>query len=320
MSIGTDGHALAVYLSLSAWPVENPLRYEKTRYADIIERIGEAALERVVVSVIGLINGEWRTLREPVRFVSGEFGYDCRNDPDFGYAHASNGFMADLVCKAADLEPGAYLMEPMKTEVYERPNSSEDIEAINEQIAIRRIRQLVHFTAVENLQSIREHGILSVKRMAEMGILDHAVRNDFFRGDRRPDGISLSISRTNKALLHSYWRPDRHPDREYVALSVDPSVINNRMSIFFDSNAALSQNARREPRDAADGEAFARMFGNDPRQPLDLTDSEQAEVMVFGDIPPHLIKGVVFESEPALKRHRHLLGEMKARVSRRYFR
>lgn len=320
MSGETKTPELKTYLLLSAWPVETPMRYEKTKFGDIIERIGETALETVMISLVGLVNGEWRILSGPERFVSGGFGYDCRTDPDFGYAHASNGFMADLVCKAADLEPGTFLMEPMESEVYERPNSSEDLEAINKQIAIRRIRQLVHFTAVENLPSIREHGILSVKRMTEMGILDHAVRNDFSRWDRRPDGISLSISRTNKALLHSYWRPDRHPDREYVALSVDPSVINNRMSIFFDSNAALSHNSRTEPRDAADGEAFARMFGNDRQKPLDLTESEQAEVMVFGDIPPHLIKGVVFESEPALTRHRHLLGEMKARVSQRYFR
>ena len=78
----------------------------------------------------------------------------------------------------------------------------------------------------------------------------------------------------NKALLHSlpsYWRPDRHPGSQYVALSVDSSVINNRMSIFVHSNAALSQNAKRQPADVADSRAFASMFGSDPLRPLDWT-------------------------------------------------
>jgi hypothetical protein len=127
------------------------------------------------------------------------------------------------------------------------------------------------------------------------------------------------VSRTNKPLLHSYWRPDRHQDREYVALSVDPAVINNRRCGFFRTNAALPPTRILKDYEIAGSQQFSEMFSRDPRHPLNRTASEEAEIMVFGDIPPYLIKGAFFESAKSLEKYRGLLVNLKAKVSRGYF-
>ena len=62
----------------------------------------------------------------------------------------------------------------------------------------RRIKYLIHFTDAENIQSIRENGILSVEQLKNTGLSFKA--NDENRYEAALDYISLSVSGINQYL------------------------------------------------------------------------------------------------------------------------
>jgi hypothetical protein len=189
----------------------------------------------------------------------------------------------------------------------------EDIQRLIER---RGIRQLLHFTAVENIPSIAKHGLLSVERCELKGIA--SARNDDLRLDGRLDGISLSISRTNKALLHRFR--ERHPGRDYAVLTIDPGVIYARRAAFFRLNAAKGLYRQFHEADLSDANAFTDALTKDRAQRREMPDNEQSEIMVFGDVPLQYIKGIHFETSGALERSRRAMAGIPAKVSPRYFR
>lgn len=180
--------------------------------------------------------------------------------------------------------------------------------AIQDVVAQRGIKYLVHFTRLENLQSIVQHGLLPRGACAERGIVP--VVNDSYRLDYT-DAICLSVSFPNYKMFYGQREELKKtdPNAQWAVVAIAPNVLWEKSCAFCRENAA-NANVTSIPLDQRAGDvAFDVMFtdyDDKTRQALgiqdhhSLTTHPQAEVLVFEPIEPHYILGAAFNSN-ALK-------------------
>ncbi|MDI3373699.1 DarT ssDNA thymidine ADP-ribosyltransferase family protein [Pseudomonas sp. V104_6] len=176
----------------------------------------------------------------------------------------------------------------------------------------REIRFLVHFTRLENLPSILQDGLRPV---SEHGTLrNQPVINDERRLDGHLDGTSLSIAFPNHSMFFKYRQQQ---GTEWVVLRIDPSVLWTKDCGFCQRNAATTEMSQQTLANLQTLTAFQGMFdeieglGTRQEQGLQSFDptDHQAEVLVFGDIEPHLITGVAFQTQDARNLHAASCGD-----------
>jgi len=162
----------------------------------------------------------------------------------------------------------------------------------------KRVPFLVHFTDVENLQSIIRHGILPVSDLERQNI--SFVRNDNDRTDGHVCAISLSIAHPNERLFYRWRLENRH--RRWVVLLIDPSVLWEHPVKFCSWNAA-DHRERDVGQWSHQGFAslklmFAPQTGQPSREERNLQSYDptnvQAEALIFAPIPPEKITEAVF--------------------------
>lgn len=171
---------------------------------------------------------------------------------------------------------------------------------------------LVHFTRIENLASIMQYGLCSVSTMQKKRIVFRW--NDGHRLDGHEDAISLSISHPNEKLFYR-WRKS-NPEQLWVVLLIDISVLWEMDTKFCPHNAADSRIVQRKVNSGPLMTDFEGMFaaheGVPSREEQHLRIFEptdvQAEVLIFGNIAPEKIVGVVFNDRNLLERWSSQLG------------
>jgi hypothetical protein len=177
----------------------------------------------------------------------------------------------------------------------------------------RGISRLVHYTRVENLPLILEHGLLPRAEL-EADSRFAVGFNDSIRADRRRDCSCLSIQKINYLMFweHSMYR---FPQAEWCILHFDVSLLWKQSSIFCQTNAASSGAVRRAQELGWTGDGLASMF-SDPVQtrqgvasrsslmrgglPSNETSDPQAEVLVEGRILREFIRAVIFRRQDDL--------------------
>ncbi|CAM3934487.1 DarT ssDNA thymidine ADP-ribosyltransferase family protein [Pseudomonas wadenswilerensis] len=178
----------------------------------------------------------------------------------------------------------------------------------------REIPYLVHFTRLENLPSILQHGLRPVSKHG--AFCNQPVINDELRLDGHLDGTSLSIAFPN---YHMFYKYRQQPNTEWVVLGIDQSVLWTKNCGFCQRNAATNGMAQQTVANLQTLTAFQGMFdeidglGTRQEQRLkkfDPTDP-QAEVLVFDDIEPNLITGVAFQTQNARNIHAARCGDRK---------
>lgn len=177
-----------------------------------------------------------------------------------------------------------------------------DTVAIQDVVAQRNIQYLLHFTRLENLQSIVQHGLLPRGACAERGIVP--VLNDAYRLDYT-DAVCLSISFPNYKMFYGQREELKKtdPNAQWAVVAVAPRVIWEKSCAFCRENAA-NANVTNVPLDQRVGDAaFDVMFSDydeKTRQVLGIPDSltthPQAEVLVFEPIGPEYILGAAFNT------------------------
>ncbi|WAH60943.1 DUF4433 domain-containing protein [Pseudomonas silvicola] len=175
----------------------------------------------------------------------------------------------------------------------------------------REISYLVHFTRLENLPSILQHGLFPVSD--HQALRNHPIINDEHRLDGHLDGTSLSISFPNYQMFYKYRQT---PNTEWVVLGIDPSVLWTKDCGFCRRNAATNEISQQPLDNLRTLAAFQGMFdeveGLDTRQEQKLKTSDstdpQAEVLVFDKIAPNLIFGVAFNSQLTRDNHAAICG------------
>lgn len=116
---------------------------------------------------------------------------------------------------------GSNLEDKVKKKIEEKEKQLAIRKSLENVIKERGIEKLVHFTARENLESIRKHGILSVQALEENEI--EYLNNDKERKDKCLDAISLSITTPNYRLLSNF--KEKYPNRQYVLIDIKPSIL-----------------------------------------------------------------------------------------------
>lgn len=180
-------------------------------------------------------------------------------------------------------------------------------EKIKNIVNLKNIKELLHFTSVDNLGSILKNGILSREEIEKQMI--KASVNDEKRYDYCLNCISCSITLPNMRLLYKFKSDNL--DRKYVILKIKPDVLWEKECLFCKENAATKKVAWNPFRCTV--EAFEQMFGDydkmHTRADLEklyadgfikqnMPTHNQAEVLVKGKIEPEYITGVyVFEND-----------------------
>jgi ssDNA thymidine ADP-ribosyltransferase, DarT len=174
--------------------------------------------------------------------------------------------------------------------------------AIQETAAKREIQYLLHFTRLENLQSILVNGLLPTNACAAQGV--KPIVNDTYRWDYT-DAICFSVSFPNYKMFYARREEVKktEPDAQWTVIAVNPSVMWDKNSAFCRENAA-NTNVTNIPLAQRKSEAaFDTMFSdyNDKtRELLKIPDSytthPQAEVLIFEPVEARYIIGAAFET------------------------
>ena len=199
-------------------------------------------------------------------------------------------------------------------------NSESRIQQICEE---RGITTLIHFTRIENLQSILREGLLgreTLEKRLQEGLLKlpKLFINDHSRWDKHKEAVCLSISFPNHLMFSSIRKQkmmsDGISDSGWVVLVLDAKVLWELDCVFCTENAASNVvrhdplEERRKP-DVLEGmfvDTYRDTKGNVyERQSLQIPNHypthPQAEVLVFDQIPSDYIKEVHFYDETILK-------------------
>ena len=191
-------------------------------------------------------------------------------------------------------------------------------QALETRVRALQLPYLVHFTRVENLPSIMQHGLCSITTLNKQQI-DFRF-NDHLRLEGQPSAICLSIGHPNDKMFASYrWK---NPEQGWAVLVIDRSVLWALDTAFCTLNAADHRIRQLPLDDLKTLDAFDSLFmplSHLPSReesrllPCDPTDV-QAEVLVFDILPPELIKGVVFSDPHSLQTYKDCIAGKPAHL------
>jgi cold shock CspA family protein len=182
-------------------------------------------------------------------------------------------------------------------------------ESIKNFCHMRGISTLAHFTRVENLSSILQHGLLTRSKLEMLELEQRPKFNDDLRMDGCYAASCLSISFPNYRMFYRYRQIN--PGTEWVVLLLDASILWEMDCAFCYENAA-SNSVRHLPLEERKRfGALEDMFSDlsTPRQQLNIPDwfptNPQAEVLAFNPIPLSYFRSVCFQTMDSLIRWRN---------------
>ena len=185
----------------------------------------------------------------------------------------------------------------------EKGKSQNSASQIQQICAERGITTLIHFTRIENLQSILQQGLLGRSHLETRG--QDFLFNDADRADWHPEANCLSISFPNYQM---FWRIRRETkeikkvkDSQWIVLLLDAKVLWELDCAFCQDNAARKVVSRTSLEDRKRPDTLEAMFGDfynirhqDLLIPKNYPTHPQAEVLVFDPIPVRYIKAIYF--------------------------
>ncbi|MFV0364677.1 MAG: DarT ssDNA thymidine ADP-ribosyltransferase family protein [Suipraeoptans sp.] len=179
-------------------------------------------------------------------------------------------------------------------------------EEIRRLLLARNVKRLCHLTQINNLISILygEEGVWATDFIDE----DNLFRNDTERLDGKTDYISTSIEYPNVW----YYRNKKYANpevSEWAILFIDPIVCELETSLFCPVNAATSHGAYIGREYQQLYKMFSSDLGNRKRTVNMLSccpTDDQAEVLIYKNIPTKYISGIAFEREHTMKAFKDL--------------
>ena len=189
------------------------------------------------------------------------------------------------------------------------PNIRKRKSQIKDQVDKREIKYLVHFTPIDNLQSILKFGLRSRKYLEDKKINFTPTDND--RLDHRWDRISASVSFPNYSMFY-------HKRCSMVGIKLWAVILIRKEALweldcqFFPKNAANSEMSKFTGTDWSSAQAFKDMFGQEESRRKYLlkyyTTDPQAEVMIKNTVPTDYISEVHLEPLKMMRERREQAG------------
>ena len=180
--------------------------------------------------------------------------------------------------------------------------SRPDINDIKKVVSEFEIKTLIHFTHIDNLESILQHGLIGRK---ELGREKLPFK---FQDKRRYDGgeaICLSVSFPNWSLFYKFRKNESYNDDrftgEWVILFFFFDILSSYNVSFTSRNAANSS----QPKNLSQVGHFREMFKERPDKPTratmglpkHFTTDPQAEILCHEKIDRDAIESVCFEGD-----------------------
>ncbi len=174
----------------------------------------------------------------------------------------------------------------------------------------RNVSCLIHFTTINNLFSILKSGILPRKELPETAEVMDQIRQDNMR-----DCSCFTVSFPNNLLF--YKARNEHPDKTFVVLKIDPSIIKDKKvsDVFFTRTNAANrkytgiidqQTGLFHARDLfydnavetvdADGSQIEMTFREYLQIPSHYSTDPQAEILIRGVVGAEYIKKICVNS------------------------
>lgn len=191
----------------------------------------------------------------------------------------------------------------------------------------RNIEWLMHFTIIDNLESILENGLVprnTLSMLESIGV--KPIINDDSRYDSCTDANCMSIEFPNYKMF--YTLRCNNPSSEWVVLAFEAKIINDFKCAFCYHNAGDSEIFTIPIEDRMTKNAFEGMFadrnGYPSREQLNIPEyyptNPQAEILVFGIIPSSYIKYAIFDSNNTLNKYKDMVpSQIKCIVNKDYF-
>lgn len=179
----------------------------------------------------------------------------------------------------------------------------------------RKIPFLVHFTRVDNIPSIMQHGLVPMTVAKEIGI--YPVINDQLRLDGRLNGTSVSISFPNGQMF--YRLRMENPSISWAVLAISTSVLWSKDVLFCRHIAADARVSKVSSDTLRQSETFSSLFEEiedfQSRSEQGIKDYDptdvQAEALVMEKIEPEFIIGALFNDKKTLDQYRVNFGKRK---------
>lgn len=166
------------------------------------------------------------------------------------------------------------------------------MEAIKKIIDDRKINSIIHFTRVENLDSILTNGVVPRSSLSS----NSCIFNDDVRADGKLNYSSFSIGFPNHLMF--YRLRCSIPNSKWVILVFNSDILINFNCLFYPINAASSDVSRLPVDNFMGGVALEKMFSYsaESRESIlrstDPTDV-QAEVMIPSTVTIDYLKGCI---------------------------
>ena len=186
---------------------------------------------------------------------------------------------------------------PTKTDTSKREYYPEFSKAIDKY----NIGHLVHFTHLDNLESILKLGLLSRQELQDRGEYFKIMDNQ--RYDGRLDACCLSVSFPNWQLFYSARNKlDKSEFFNWVVIEINPKVLLHNKIAFTRYNAASSIQKRIPVDNLINVKSFENLYAAEPNMPSrneiklpdNYTTNPQSELLCFDNIATEFIQSVNF--------------------------
>lgn len=192
---------------------------------------------------------------------------------------------------------------------------------IQEECERRNIDRLFHFTPVEHLDSILQHGLLTPKACAARSVAYKA--NDGARYDGQ-DAICLSIEWPNWSLFWSFRQRDT--SRHWAILQLQHRVLWEKRVCFNTTNAADNSMSGQTFQSRQGVHKFLELFSDhgqksraDLKIPDHYTTNPQAEVLCIDNIEPTYISDVHLLDVDLYNKYNHAYPGARVTKGSQYF-
>lgn len=187
--------------------------------------------------------------------------------------------------------------------------------AIESEVVAKGITELVHFTRIENVPNILDHGLQGRATLDESDA--SYVYSDELRLDGQPDSISVSISFPNYQMFYRKRLEDL--SKQWVVFKLDPAVMWEKSCLFCMGNAASTAIAHGAIEGKVGFRGFESMFADIPGDgdrhvyglPEKYPTSPQAEVLVLESIEPEWIREVHVETREGVTSNELFMNSFK---------
>lgn len=197
------------------------------------------------------------------------------------------------------------------------PRTSQEILDIKNIVTNKGIPYLVHFTNVENLESILTNGLYP-RAQIDSDPLIKASLNDTIRVDFKPQYNCASISFPNCRMFYKYRQ---QLNTNWVVLLLHPKILWEKDCLFYPTNAASNTVSALPIGQFSTTQALENMFNGQRDvwlQPHDPTDV-QAEVMIHDIIEPDYIGYCLFDDVVVMNQYAQAFPNVKMIQHNRFY-